>query len=143
MNDDYFFLAYWREKRGLTQEQLSVLTGISTVTLWRYENKVTEPRARDIRTLCTVLEITENELLRGPVRKQWQIRVIVDNDEWGSRSMNMTAESNNEVLVFVTPTKIGVQVVGKVEDDEEIEELLDRVRSKIKDAREFQKKSVQ
>ena len=56
----------YRQKQRFTQKELAEKTGLSVLTIFRYEAGEREPRASDIRKLCEALSITEDELLNGP-----------------------------------------------------------------------------
>lgn len=54
-----------RTERGLTQGQLSTLSGLSLSAIKAYETGRNLPGARELRELCQSLEISPNKLLFG------------------------------------------------------------------------------
>jgi transcriptional regulator with XRE-family HTH domain len=54
-----------REKRGLTQEQLSLLSDINRTYLFRIEKGLANPSVKILNKICRVLRIKICDLLRG------------------------------------------------------------------------------
>ena len=53
-----------REEKGLSQQELAALIGVSTRAVWAYENQGTYPRKRELYArLAEVLGVSENYLL--------------------------------------------------------------------------------
>jgi len=52
-----------RKSKNIKQLQLANLVGISKMTLYKYENLISEPRATIIRNLADVLDTTSDYLL--------------------------------------------------------------------------------
>lgn len=48
---------------GFTQAKLAELSGLSIDSIRRYEHEERVPRARDLKTLASVLRTTPNDLL--------------------------------------------------------------------------------
>ena len=85
-----------RKKKGFTQEAFSEMIDISTEHLSRIENGAYRPSLSLIEKICSVLEVTEKELMFGtksetettsqlankiaclPLRKQQAIESIID-----------------------------------------------------------------
>lgn len=67
-----------RKKARLTQAELAERVGIHEVTLRNWERNAYQPRASDIKKLCEVLNVTESELLNGPAKNEWEIRVVIE-----------------------------------------------------------------
>jgi len=63
-------IKHFRKKKSMTQTELAELTGVSVMTIRHYESGEREPRASDIKKLCEVLGVTEDELLNGPRARQ-------------------------------------------------------------------------
>lgn len=53
----------YRKRIGMRQSDLALATGISTVTLSRYENSGTEPRLSELQSIAGVLGCTVSELI--------------------------------------------------------------------------------
>lgn len=125
-------IKHYREKANLTQAQLSEAVKCSVDSVRRWESGQREPRASDIAKLCEVLGVTETELLRGPVEKRWEVRVILEEPKEVD-VMNLTKDAPNEALVEIGTHKIAVKIVGDVEDESELDTLLAEVREKALD----------
>jgi len=66
-------LKEWRERRGLTQRQLSELSRVHQVSIHRLETGQLDPQLSTLRKLCAALRITPNQLL-GVANKPWKGR---------------------------------------------------------------------
>lgn len=55
-------LAELRKKNGLTQEQLAEKIGVSRQAVSKWENGLATPELENLRALCTVFQITLDEL---------------------------------------------------------------------------------
>ncbi len=53
------------EDKGISQLELSKATGISQSTISDWKTKKTNPLVNKINVICSVLEITPNELFEG------------------------------------------------------------------------------
>ena len=56
-------IVHLRKAKQIKQHQLASLIGISKMTLYKYENFISEPRATIIRSLADVLDTTSDYLL--------------------------------------------------------------------------------
>lgn len=69
-------LAEWREKRGITQEELAVATGISTSTIRRLENPAdivrANPPLRYLQNCALALGCKLNQLIE-PEWQEWMV----------------------------------------------------------------------
>jgi transcriptional regulator with XRE-family HTH domain len=66
-------LQQYREKAGYTQAKLSEAIDVSEKTIRRWEKKLREPRAYDIKKLCEVLRVSEAELLNDPTEEGYKV----------------------------------------------------------------------
>lgn len=122
----------WRKRVGLTQEKLADLVNVHLNTLSRWELGQREPRASEIAKLCEVLGVSEAELLRGPAEKRWEVRVILEEPKEVD-VMILTKDAPNEALVEIGTHKIAVKIVGDVENESELDNLLAEVKEKALD----------
>lgn len=122
----------WRTKLGLSQFALSEKVGVHENTVRRWESGQREPRASEIAKLCKVLGVSEAELLRGPAEKRWEVRVILEEPKEVD-VMNLTKDAPNEALVEIGTHKIAVKIVGDVENESELDNLLAEVKEKALD----------
>ena len=121
-----------RQKAGVSQELMAKRIGIALATYKRWEYGKTEPRASEIAKLCEVLGVSEAELLRGPAEKRWEVRVILEEPKEVD-VMNLTKDAPNEALVEIGTHKIAVKIVGDVENESELDNLLAEVKEKALD----------
>ena len=56
-------LADVRKSKGLTQEQLSVLSGVSRVSIARYEAGKVSPTVRNVQKLAAALKVPVTKLI--------------------------------------------------------------------------------
>lgn len=52
-----------RKKKGITQEQLAKLTGLSRNTIINFENDKRNPRIKDLRKIATALSVPIEQLI--------------------------------------------------------------------------------
>jgi len=58
-------IKYWRQQRGLTQDDLARITGVKYSTLAKIESNITSnPRIESLQKIAAGLEITIDELLK-------------------------------------------------------------------------------
>lgn len=75
------FLRELRKRRHLTQEELAHLVGVHETTIRRWEaGRNGSPDADDIAKLCEVLHVSEGELLNGPERQEWVLKIKISMD---------------------------------------------------------------
>jgi transcriptional regulator with XRE-family HTH domain len=118
----------YRRRQGLTQKALAEKTGLSILTINRYESGLREPRASDIKKLCEVLNVSEAELLNGPASNELKFNIVWEVDE-----MNMIDVPNNEVFLGFKP-HFNV-VAGAFPDDADPDEIGRRVANELRAAR--------
>ena len=58
-------LKEFRERKGITQEKLSELTGIDRKTIFRIENDKTAPKINTYIKIAIALKITDEEILNN------------------------------------------------------------------------------
>ena len=77
------WLKYYREKNKLSLLKLSEVVGVRLNTIWRWEAGKASPSVDMLQQLCAALHVSEAELLNGPERQEWvlKIRVSVDPKE--------------------------------------------------------------
>ncbi|WP_447603025.1 helix-turn-helix domain-containing protein [Nitrospira sp. Nam80] len=59
----YTNLRKWRERRGLSQRELAVKSGIHHVSIARMEQGRLDPQLSTLLKLCTALQINPNQLI--------------------------------------------------------------------------------
>ena len=85
-----------RKRNGLSQSGLAELTGVSFMTIRRWESGEVIPRISEIRQLCEVLGCTESELLNGQSPDEWELRILVNKK--GVETVDMTTSKSSAVL---------------------------------------------
>ena len=71
------YIREWRKKSGLTQEKLAELVNVHVNTLARWENGSSVPRIDDLKNLCNILGCTETELINGPAKQEFEVKIIM------------------------------------------------------------------
>jgi transcriptional regulator with XRE-family HTH domain len=126
----------YRQRKGLTQKELADRTGLSVLTIFRYEAGEREPRASDIQKLCEVLNVSEAELLNGPTPNEMQVRIIVKESLDDMEEIDLSKDAPYLETVTLTPHKNAITVVfdnTKTLDD--AIEAICREKDKIESAR--------
>ena len=72
-----------RKRAGLSQSDLAKLVDVSLLTIFRWENEERQPRLEEIKKLAEVLQVSESELLNGPVTKNWELNLVVSKTNEG------------------------------------------------------------
>ena len=118
-----------RKKAGFTQFELAGKLDIAEMTVRRWENNKSEPRASDIKKLCEVLNVSESELLNGPQKNEIEIRVILEEtDNWKMGVMDLTETGKDRFSIHIGPEKIGIEVMGRFEKPEDLDDVFARAR---------------
>ena len=82
-----------RKSRGLSQDEMGNLLGVSGRTVGRWENGTSIPSMVDIMNICREFELSPDELFGGIIDKKSR------NDVWKSRN-----DTNNQISVEETIT---------------------------------------
>lgn len=126
------FLKAIREKAGLSQKKLAEKLGVDENTVWRWEAGRAYPSVDLGKQIAELLGVSVDELLRGPAEKRWEVRVILEEPKEVD-VMNLTKDAPNEALVEIGTHKIAVKIVGDVENESELDNLLAEVKEKALD----------
>lgn len=70
-------LREFRERKGITQEKLSELTGIDRKTIFRIENNKTAPKINTYIKIAMALDMTDEEILEN--LKEYYKSIIDEN----------------------------------------------------------------
>ena len=118
-----------RKKAGLTQKWLADLANVSlkTVQRWEFEERI--PRANEIKRIAAALHVTEAELLNGPEKQEWilKIRVSVDPKEEEIDMTNGGCISNLDLTRKGAALTLGADY-ATFEDDGKFEALISQLR---------------
>lgn len=126
------FLKAIREKAGLSQKKLAEKLGVDENTVWRWEAGRAYPSVDLGKQIAELLGVSVDDLLRGPAEKRWEVRVILEEPKEVD-VMNLTKDAPNEALVEIGTHKIAVKIVGDVENESELDNLLAEVKEKALD----------
>ena len=121
-------LKLFRKKSGLTQDDLADKIGVSYMTVRRWEAEKVTPRMDEIKKMCQVLNISEEELFNNSENAKWILTIkIADNKkEVIDLAQNMPLLSNFEI----TPYGGNFLVSASWEilkDDNKFQDLLDQL----------------
>lgn len=119
-----------RKKLGLSQAKLSEMIDVHENTIRRWEAGEFAPRADDITKLASALHVSEAELLSGPERQEWilKIRVSIDPQE---EEIDMTEGgciSNLDLTRKGAALTLGADY-ATFEDDSKFEGLINQLRA--------------
>ena len=120
-----------RKRAGLSQSDLAKLVDVSLLTIFRWENEERQPRLEEIKKLAEVLQVSEAELLNGPVTKNWELKLVVSKTNEGG-TVDMTSSKSSAVL-NVADDAMAITLSAPYElweDDEKFEELIADLRRK-------------
>ena len=120
-----------RKQAGLSQDELAELVEISVMTIRRWEWGQRVPRLEEIKKLAEVLQVSESELLNGPVTKNWELKLVVSKTNEGG-TVDMTSSKSSAVL-NVADDAMAITLSAPYElweDDEKFEELIADLRRK-------------
>ena len=70
----------YREKKGLTQEQLAEKAGMSTIFISQMERGTTFPSSENLISILKVLDITANEIFQDVLDKSYEIKTSLLSD---------------------------------------------------------------
>jgi transcriptional regulator with XRE-family HTH domain len=106
------------------------------MTVRRWENDESEPRASDITKLCAALNTTEAALLNGPAPNEIQVRILIKESLDEMEVIDLSKDAPYLETVTLTPNKNSVTVVfdGDKTLGDAIEKIL-REEEKIEKAR--------
>lgn len=121
-----------RLQKGLSQGKLAEMAQTSLHTIFRAENNKTSLNVALLKRIAEVLGVSVDDLLRGPAEKRWEVRVILEEPKEVD-VMNLTKDAPNEALVEIGTHKIAVKIVGDVENESELDNLLAEVKEKALD----------
>ena len=128
-------LAYIRKKKGLTQLELSGLSGIASNSIARYERGEMQPSIEVAQKLANVLIVTVDELLNGSQSDEWKLEIKLSKEGVIDVSgLKPSAEIN------VGDKGIAITLSGSYElfaDDAKFEDFVEQLRSKRQAALKF------
>lgn len=118
----------------MTQQELAKSIPCSIDSVRRWEANLREPRSSDIVKLCEVLQCTEAELLNGPARQEFEVKIVM-----GVKSLTGLAGvevASNSFIYGVDDSEPQIVLAGKVliGTPEEREKALAEIIRKFKAA---------
>ena len=118
-----------RKKLGLTQLELANKLEISFSTLRRWEVYDGQPQANEIKKLCEVFHCTEAELLNGPRRNDWDLKLVIARE---GEEIDMTTTEPDATLSIKDKTMtISLTATYDLwEDDVKLERLIEMLRAR-------------
>ncbi|MBQ7594130.1 MAG: helix-turn-helix transcriptional regulator [Synergistaceae bacterium] len=128
------YLRDYRKRSNLTQAELADKIGVHENTIRRWETGDFEPRSNDLMKLCEILGCTEAELLNGPTKQEFEVKIIM-----GVKNLTGLAGvevMDNTFLYGVQDDEPLIHLAGKVRIDtqEERDKALEQIIKKFKAA---------
>ena len=71
------YLFKLRKAAGLNQEELAERAGVHLNTISQWENGVYIPKTPKLKKLAEALNVTETDLLNGPVKQEFEVKIIM------------------------------------------------------------------
>lgn len=130
------WLSLWRQRKGLTQIQLSDKSGIDSNMISRYERGTATPTLETVKRLALGLGVTVDELLNGPRDDRVELVVSWNWDEMKKGEINM--EENKFKLILGDNGMIGLNGAAQITSAEAIDEFLARVKKQLEIALDAQ-----
>lgn len=96
----------------MTQEELAEKVGCHVNTVRRWELGYREPKASDIKRLTKVLDCTESELLNGPAKQEFEVKIVM-----GVKKLPSVAGleiGNNTFFYGVEDDEPQIHLAGKI-----------------------------
>ena len=122
-------LARLRKKKGLSQIELGEALCLDGNSISRYERGIVKPSIEIANKIANFFDIPVDALLNGPQKNEWEIRVILEEtDDWEVERMDLTNGSKNRFSVHIGPGKIGVEVSGRFDGPEDLDDVFSRAR---------------
>lgn len=128
------YLRDYRKRSNLTQAELADKMGVHENTIRRWETGDFEPRSNDLMKLCEILGCTEAELLNGPTKQEFEVKIIM-----GVKNLTGLAGvevASNSFIFGVQDDEPQIVLAGKVRIDtqEERDKALEQIIRKFKAA---------
>jgi transcriptional regulator with XRE-family HTH domain len=113
----------------LKLREVAVVMDVDIRTVQKWEAQETSPRVSDLPKLAEALGVSQEELLNGPTKNEVEIRVIIEEtDDWEVGVMDLTGNGKDRFSVHTGPNKIGVEVSGKFDGPEDLDNVFARAR---------------
>ena len=104
-----------RKRAGLSQEELAERDGVHLNTISQWENGVYIPKTLKVRRLAEALNVTEVELLNGPAKQEFEVKIVM-----GVKSLTGlagVAVADNSFIYGVQDDEPQIVMAGKVRID--------------------------
>ena len=124
-------IRHYRNKANLKQQELAEMLSCSIDTVRRWESGLRQPKAKDIKQLCDIFRISESELLNGPARETWELKVIYKKTLEGD-VIDLTGNASN-AEVLLGERAMSIKIDGPIDlwtDDQKFEDLIADLRRK-------------
>lgn len=133
------WLKYFREKSGLSMNKLSELLQVKLNTIWRWENGRASPSVEMAQKLAKILNVTETELINGPVSNDWELKIKISKE-----SVIEVGNIGSSAEISVGDTAMAITLSANYdlwEDDAKFEGLVEQLRNKRQAALRLRKES--
>lgn len=104
-----------RKAAGLSQEELAERVGVHLNTISQWENGIYIPKTPKLKKLAEALNITEAELLNGPAKQEFEVKIVM-----GVKNLTGAAGieiADNTFLYGVQDDEPQIHIAGKVRID--------------------------
>ena len=111
------FIAELRKEKSLTQAQLGDLLGVTNKTISRWENGNYMPDLSVLQALCSVLEVSVNEMLSGKRLDQSDFRQQADANLLLTLSQAKRMKRDYKLIDFLSGTGTGLLISTLISPD--------------------------
>lgn len=127
------WLKYYRDKSGLSMNKLAEILGVQLNTIWRWENERASPSVEMAKTLAQIFGITESELLNGPDKQNWELRLVMRKSGRPQEGVIDMTNPKSSAALFIEDDMMAITLSAGYplwEDDSRFEELIEDIRRK-------------
>ena len=130
------WLLLWRQRKGLTQTQLSDKSGIDSNMISRYERGTATPTLETVKRLALGLEITVDDLLNGP--REDKVELVLSWNWEDMKKGEIKMNENKFKLILGEDGMIGLNGAAQITSTDAIDEFLARVKEQLEIALDAQ-----
>ena len=116
-----------RKKANLTQDELSELLNLSSMTIRRWETGKVIPRVDDIKKICEVLHCSENDLLNDNELSNLNVTFYWEVDELEMKLLNLAPND----FSFGYRNDGQLLLAGAIDFNMNIDDILNRIKVEL------------
>ena len=113
--------------------KLAEILGVQLNTIWRWENGRASPSVEMAKTLAQIFGITESELLNGPGKQNWELRLVMRKTGHPLEGVIDMAKDNSNAALYIEDDVMAITLSAEYalwEDDAKFEDFIEQLRRK-------------